>query len=60
MLRESRFQEGTTMNYIEYKNYCIEYDIYGRKEYTIQFCGDDLVFATEEEAKAFIDEIENA
>ena len=41
----------------EYKGYYIEFNIYGQKEYTVQYCGDDLMFTTEEEAKKFIDEV---
>ena len=41
----------------EYKGYFIEFNLYGNNEYTVQYCGDDLYFTTEEEAKAFIDEV---
>lgn len=41
----------------EYKGYYIEYDFYGNNEYSVQYCGDDVIFNTEAEAKAFIDEI---
>ena len=41
----------------EYKGYYIEYNFYGLGEYSVQYCGDDLMFNTEEEAKAFIDSI---
>lgn len=40
-----------------YKGYEIEYDFYGEDEYSVQYCGDDLMFRTIDEAKAFIDEI---
>ncbi len=40
---------------MEYKGYFIEYNIYGKSEYTVQFCGDDYWFSTEKEAKDFID-----
>ena len=43
---------------IEYKGYYIEFNFYGNKEYSVQYCGDDLIFKTEEEAKQFIDGIE--
>lgn len=43
---------------IEYKGYYIEFNIYGQEEYTVQYCGDDLFFRTEKEAKDFIDTIE--
>lgn len=41
----------------EYKDYSIEYNFYGEGEYSVQYCGDDVIFRTEDEAKAFIDEI---
>jgi len=40
---------------MEYKGYFIEYNIYGKNEYTVQFFGDDYWFSTEKEAKDFID-----
>ena len=40
---------------MEYKGYYIEYNLYGKGEYTVQFCGDDFWFTTEKEAKDFID-----
>lgn len=42
---------------MEYKGFYIEYDIYGGNEYTVQYCGDDIFFTTEEEAKQFIDSL---
>ena len=45
------------MNYIEYKGYYIEYNFYSENEYSVQYCGDDLIFRSEEEAKEFIDTI---
>lgn len=42
---------------IEYKGYYIEHNIYSFEEYTVQYCGDDIVFKTEEDAKHFIDQI---
>ena len=42
-----------------YKGYWITFNLYGRGEYTVQDCGDDVVFDTEEEAKQFIDGLEN-
>lgn len=36
-----------------YKEYSIDYDGYGF--WTVQYCGDDFVFATVKEAKVFID-----
>lgn len=41
----------------EYKGFYIEFNLYGMKEYSVQYCGDDLIFQTEEEAKEFIDSI---
>lgn len=41
----------------EYKGYYIEYNIYGQKEYTVQYDGDDVFFKTEQEAKDFIDRL---
>lgn len=40
-----------------YRGYYIEFNFYGLNEYSVQYCGDDLVFKTLDEAKAFIDEI---
>lgn len=40
-------------------NYCIEYDFYGEQEYSVQYCGDDVVFRTLEEAQEFIDGLED-
>ncbi len=45
---------GTT----EYKGYYIEYDLYRLKEYTVQYCGDDVMFEDMESAKLFIDSIQ--
>ena len=42
---------------MEYRGYYIEHNFYGRGEYTVQYCGDDIVFCTEQEVKAFIDSI---
>ena len=44
-------------NVKEYKGYYIEKSFYGEGEYTVQYCGDDIWFETEEEAIKFIDEI---
>ena len=41
----------------EYKGLYIEFDFYKTGEYSVQVDGDDLIFATEEEAKKAIDEI---
>ena len=45
------------MNYTEYKGYYIEYNFYGNNEYSVQYCGDDVIFRSEAEAKEFIDTI---
>lgn len=42
----------------EYKGYGIDFNIYGQNEYSVQYCGDDFMFQTMEEAKQFIDSIE--
>ena len=42
-------------NIIIYKSVFIEYDFYGQGEYSIQYCGDDFIFNTLEEAKNFVD-----
>ena len=41
----------------EYKGYAIEFDFYGMNEYTVQYCGDDVMFNNKDEAKAFIDQV---
>ena len=41
----------------EYKGYAIEYDFYGEGKYSVQYCGDDVMFRTMDEAKQFIDEV---
>ncbi len=43
---------------INYKGFCIEYNLYDEDEYSVQYCGDDAIFWTEEEAREFIDEIQ--
>lgn len=40
-----------------YKGYYIERDLLGGNFYTVQYCGDDVVFMSIAEAKEFIDEI---
>lgn len=37
-----------------YRGYDIEYNVYGQKELSVQYCGDDFMFKTMEEARAFI------
>lgn len=46
-------------SYKNYRGYDIEYNLYGKKEFTVQYRGDDVWFKTEKEAKDFIDEITN-
>lgn len=41
-----------------YKGYGIEFNFYGCGEYSVQYCGDDIEFQTEEDAKRFIDSIQ--
>lgn len=43
---------------MEYKGYYIEYNFYGLNEYNVQYCGDDIMFKSVNEAKEFIDSIE--
>ena len=45
------------MESIEYKGYYIEKNFYGTGEITVQYCGDDVIFETVDEAIAFIDEV---
>jgi len=40
-----------------YKGYEICHNIYGTGEYSVQYCGDDVIFETSNEAIEFIDEI---
>lgn len=42
---------------MKYKGYAIEHNMLGMNEYTVQYCGDEVVFFTETDAKEFIDEI---
>ena len=46
---------STTRKTIKYRNYNIEYNIYGANEYTVQYCGDDYLFYNIREAENFID-----
>ena len=39
----------------KHRGYGIDYNLYGQKEFSVQYCGDDFMFETEEEAKRFID-----
>lgn len=46
------------MNDTEYKGYYITHNAYGNNEYTVQYDGDDCYFDSEEDAKKFIDGLE--
>lgn len=48
---------GRVITEKEYKGHVIEHNLYGKGEYSVQYCGDDCWFRTEESARAFIDEI---
>lgn len=53
-----RVDESEVMKmFNEYKGYAIEFDFYGEGEYSVQYCGDDVMFKTMDEAKKFIDEV---
>lgn len=41
-----------------YKGYGIDYNFYGNDEYSVQYCGDDYMFDSENTAKAFIDSVQ--
>ena len=41
--------------FYEYHGRDITYNFYGMNEYTVQYCGDDFMFDTKEEAEKFID-----
>ena len=46
-------------NYITFYNgYSIEYNFYGQNEYSVQYCGDDVIFNSLTEAKKFIDSLD--
>ena len=55
--RKSRRRSGNTgrKDKMEYKGFYIDDCMYGL--ITVQYCGDDLVFGTVDEAKQFIDEV---
>ena len=44
--------------FTEYKGFYIEFNFYGNNQYSIQFCGDDLIFNSKEDAYNFIDNLE--
>lgn len=41
----------------EYRGFYMEFNFYGSNECSVQYCGDDLLFESEEDARAAIDEI---
>lgn len=41
----------------KYKGYDIEYNLYGKNEFTVQYCGDDYYFETKDEAEDFVDSL---
>lgn len=43
--------------YTVYRGYEIYFDLFNIGEVSVQYCGDEVVFNNEEEAKAFIDEM---
>lgn len=43
--------------YTVYKGYDIYFNLFNLGEISVQYCGDEIVFNTVEEAKEFIDEI---
>lgn len=47
------------MTSTQYKGHWIEFDFYGKGEYTVYHDGDDVWFVTETGAKKFIDQIES-
>ena len=40
-----------------YKNTPIEYNFYWQGEFSVQYCGDDILFNSIEDAEKFIDDI---
>ena len=46
--------------YTVYKGHEIYFNLFNMGEVSVQYCGDEVVFNNEEEAKAFIDEITTA
>lgn len=42
---------------LTYRDYDIEHNLYGKGEYTVQYCGDDIWFDSLDEAKLYIDDI---
>ena len=42
---------------LEYKGFEIEFNLYNKYEFSLQYCGDDFIFFSLAEAHNFIDEI---
>ena len=42
-----------------YKNYGIDFNVYGLGEYSVQYCGDDVLFYSLRQAREFIDDIQD-
>ena len=57
MMNLMRTDGNEGMKMVEYKGYTIEYNFYRLAEYSIQYCGDDLIFLTLGKAKEFIDSV---
>lgn len=43
--------------FFECNGFYVEYNFYGRNEYTVQYCGDDIFFDTKEEAIKFCETV---
>ena len=56
MKRYIQSKSNSSTETISYRGMDIEYNLYGQKEYTVQYCGDDMWFESLEEAKLFIDD----
>lgn len=41
----------------EYNGYYIDFNVYGKGEYSVQFEGDDMIFTSLAGAKRFIDDV---
>lgn len=48
---------GGMMIEFDYKEYVIVQNFFGNGEYAVQYCGDNIVFKTEDEAMKFIDSV---
>ena len=52
-----RMVTGSAKFPLTYRDYDIEHNLYGKGEYTVQYCGDDIWFDSLDEAKLYIDDI---